>query len=231
MNPNHSTILAEYKLNIKKDPGAILEPQFNFYREQTDHRKKQNKEYVRYFNPEINDQAKLLTKKLANYVQMANGGITVTYFKAKFIEQINISKKSDFERPKLVFIGIESSGLFFDSTGTALEDVYVVGQHFQTAHDDYKDGADYVFSPDIIQHLREQPKALKIQAHSGCAGSFCNYLEKNGLSKVSTHALSHLEFGVKARKEMDKQSLIVPQKNHLGINSVSTIILLLFNLA
>ncbi len=26
MNPNHSTILAEYKLNIKKDPGAILEP-------------------------------------------------------------------------------------------------------------------------------------------------------------------------------------------------------------
>jgi hypothetical protein len=55
MNPNHSTILAEYKLNIKKDPGAISEPQFNFYREQTDHRKKQNKEYVRYFNPEISD--------------------------------------------------------------------------------------------------------------------------------------------------------------------------------
>ena len=58
---------------------------------------------------------------------MANGGITVTYFKAKFVEKINIKKKSEFEKPKLVFIGIESSGLFFDSTGTALEDVYVVG--------------------------------------------------------------------------------------------------------
>jgi hypothetical protein len=58
---------------------------------------------------------------------MANGGITVTYFKAKFIEQININKKSEFEKPKLIFIGIESSGLFFDTSGTVLEDVYVVG--------------------------------------------------------------------------------------------------------
>jgi len=38
---------------------------------------------------------------------------------------------------------------------------------------------------------------------------------------VSTQALSHLEFGVKAKQEMDKQSIIVPQRNHLGINSVS----------
>ncbi len=58
---------------------------------------------------------------------MANGGITVTYFKAKFVEQININRKSDHERPKLVFIGIQESGLFFDSKGTALADVYVVG--------------------------------------------------------------------------------------------------------
>lgn len=89
-------------------------------------------------------------RDLANFVQMANGGITVTYFKAKFVEQINVNRKSDNERPKLVFIGVEESGLFFDSKGTALADVYVAGQQFSTTLDDYKDGADYIFSQDII---------------------------------------------------------------------------------
>ena len=68
-------------------------------------------------------------KDLVNYIQIANGGIIVTFFKAKFIESMSNSKDL---RPHLVFIGVEKSGLFFDTKETLLQDVYVVGYNFST---------------------------------------------------------------------------------------------------
>jgi hypothetical protein len=67
-----------------------------------------------------------------------------------------------------------------------------VGYNFSTQLDDYKDGADYIFAPESLPHKKKAARGMSIQANSGCAGAFCNFLEINGLNKTSTQAINHL---------------------------------------